>query len=295
MNELLQKLTERASDAGELAKSLTESSLKSVNEVFRGTPLFGALSATATENAEFDETHYLLVPLWGSERAHAIYTKRILPPDIGATNSLPKLRVFHVPDEAGKELLEQELIQQAVSEKAQTVTGSSEFADLLDQVADQIDNETQKLSGGLLIIGGAVALVNPLVGIGIAVKGLLPSVGAKASKAGAGLIGNKLRDWNKQTSLSKARKESSRQVRKLKPQLFTNPLIRSLEAIATEPGTSFDPSFDPRNWIDQFERPHYHLLTEEAIREIYRDHLPTANLTNYQQSHLEWVRSIIDR
>ena len=294
MNSILKKLTERASDAGSLARSIAESGLRSVSEVFRGTKIFGALAASSGEDVEYDETHYVLVPLLGAQSDYAIYTKRVLPPDTGATNSLPKARIFHVPDETGKELLEQELVASIVRDRSGHDASSSELADMLEKVADQIDSETNKISGGLLLVGGAVALVNPLLGVGIAVKGLLPSIGAKASKAGAEYVGNKLRGWNKSSAISKLQKNASKEVRKLQPRIYSNPIVRSLEAIAANPETDYDPVLDHRNWIDEFESLHYYTVTSEAIQEVYQDVWEALDLGGYQESHIRWVRSFLD-
>ena len=294
MHKILKTLTDGASDAGSLARSITDSGLRSVSEVFRGTKIFGALNASSDEHVEHDETHYVLLPLLGTRGEFAIYTKRILPPDTGATNSLPKARIFHVPDETGRELLEQKLIADIVSNKLDANVGTSELADALERVADQIDSETNRISGGLLLVGGAVAIVNPLLGIGIAAKGLLPSIGAKASKAGADYVGNKLRVWNKSSAESKLRKSTSKEIRKLKPTIYSNPIIRSLDAIATNPETDFDPAFDHRNWIDEFESLHYYTVTTEAIREVYQEIIDSIDHETYQKSHLCWLRSFVD-
>lgn len=294
MDTILKKLADGASDAGLLARSITESGLRSVSEVFQGTKIFGALSTSSAEHVDYDETHYLLVPLLGREKDYAIYTKRVLPPDIGVTNSLPKARIFHVPDETGKELLEQKLAASILRDKQSHDSGSSELADTLEKIADQIDHETNKISGGLLLIGGAVAVVNPLLGVGIAVKGLLPSVGAKASKAGAEYVGNKLRGWNKSSATSKLQRDAAKEVRKLKPQIYSNPIVRSLEAIVTNPETDFDPAFDHRNWIDEFESPHYYTITLEAVREVYKDVWDSLDLSAYRDLHVRWVGSFLD-
>ena len=270
MNKLLKIIAEKASDTGALARSITDSGLQSVSEMFGNIRIFSAVAATSTDQAEHDETHYILVPLLGTPRRYAVYTKRILPPDTGAVNSLPKARIFHVPDGAGRALLERELVEKMVIERLDPESGSSDFADALEKVADQIDSETEKISGGFLLIGGAVALLNPLLGLGIAVNGLLPAIGAKASKAGAEFVGNKLRDWNRSSSESKLRKSAHEEVRKLKPTIYPNPILRSLDAIASNPQTDFDPTFDRRNWIDQFESHHYYTATAEAIREVYQ-------------------------
>jgi hypothetical protein len=294
MNSLLKKLAGSAADAGSFVRSLADSGLRSVNEVFRGTKIFGALSASASEQAETDETHYVLVPLPGAEREYAIYTKRILPPGTGVTNSLPKARIFHVPDESGKALLERKLIDRLAKERLDQNAGSSDLADTLDKVADQIDRQTDKISGGLLLIGGAVALANPLLGIGIVVKGLLPSIGAKATKAGADYFGGKLRARNRATAESDAKEDAAKEVGKLKPQLYENPVIRSMEAIAANPATDFDPVLDQRNWIDEFKSLRHYEVTAEAIREVYTEILNTGGMAGYQDTHIRWIRSFAD-
>lgn len=294
MNHFLKKLAESASDSGAYARKLADSGIRSVSEVFRGTKIYGALSASSVEHVEYDETHYLLIPLIGAQRKYSIYTKRILPPNTGATNSLPKARVFHVPDVSGRELLEQELIADFVGSRLSSDAGSSEFADALQKLADQIDKETNKISGGLILIGGVVAVVNPLLGVGIAAKGLLPSLGAKASTVGAEYVGNKLRSWNKSSTVSKLQKDAYKEVRMLKPRIYPNPILRSLEAIASNPRTDYDPVVDHRNWIDQFESLHFYSVTQEAIREIYQELLDSIDLETYQPSHMAWIKSFVD-
>lgn len=293
VNHLLKIIAEKASDTGALARSITDSGLQSVSEMFGSIRIFSAVAATSTDKAEQDETHYILVPLLGIPRRYAVYTKRILPPDTGTVNSLPKARIFHVPDGAGRTLLERELVEKMVIEQFDPQSGSSDFADALEKVADQIDSETEKISGGFLLIGGAVALLNPLLGLGIAVNGLLPAIGAKASKAGAEYVGNRMRDWNRSASESKLRKSAHEEVRKLKPTIYSNPILRSLDAIASNPQTDFDPAFDRRNWIDQFESYHYYTATVEAIREVYQGVMETMEPGVYQESHLNWIGTFL--
>jgi hypothetical protein len=294
MNPILKKLSDGAADAGSLARSIADSGLRSVNEVFMNMRIFSALTASSAENTEHDETHYILVPLPGTQGKHAVYTKRVLPPDTGAVNSLPKSRIFHVADEAGKTHLEQQLIANLVSDRSVQTSANSELADTLDKLADQIDGEIDKISGGLILIGGVVALVNPLLGVGIAAKALLPSIGAKASKAGAGYVGNMIRNWNLTQAQSKLRKEATTEVRRLKPVIYPNPVLRSLDAIVTNPNTDYDPAFDRRNWIDHFEPPHYYLATVEAIQEVYKTSFDFKETGIHQQSHVSWIKSLLD-
>ena len=101
---------------------------------------------------------------------------------------------------------------------------------------------------GLVLVGGVAAIVNLLLGVSIIAKGLLPSMSAKASKVGAEYVGKRLRDRSKSAAKSKLQRDASSEVKKLEPRVYANPIIRSLEAIATNPATEFDPAFDSRNW-----------------------------------------------
>ncbi len=145
-----------------------------------------------------------------------------------------------------------------------------------------------------ILTASAVAFDPPLLGVGIAAKGLLPSIGAKASKVGAEYEGNKLRSSNKSSAESKLRRDASKEVRRLKPQPYPNSIIRSLEAIATNPETDFDPVFDHRNWVDEFESPHYYTGTESAIREVCREGFGRIDRNPHQDHRIRWIQSVVD-
>lgn len=288
MNALLQKLLDSANDAGDFAQSLGSAGLQSVNGLFEGIRVFGSLSALEDKEIERDETHYVLVPLVDPLGEYAVYTKRVLPPDVGATNSLPKARIFHLPDSSGREVLESRLVNAAVDVALGDQPVESDFADALENFANQVDKETMKISGGLILIGGAVAFANPLLGVGIAVKGLLPSIGSKASKAGVGYVSDKIRKWNSSAAISREEKKALKEVRQLKPEIYENPLIRSLEAVITNPNDEYDPAFDHRIWVDEFESHRTYSLTIEALRQVYGEAFKRS-----KESHLKWIHSLI--
>ncbi len=290
LNAFLNKLSSSAADAGSFAKGLVESGVRSVSEAFRGIPLFRSLDAHASADLERDETHYLLVPV--GEGAYSIYVKRALPPDVGASNSLPKARLFHLPDSAAREELERKLVEMLAGEKGDEGGGESEFGDTLEGLADQFDKAADEISGGLLVIGGMVAIANPLLGVGIAAKALLPQIGTKAAKSGAGLVASKLRDRNAAKAAAKAGREAEKEVEKLKPQLFTNPLLRRLEIELTNPDAAVDPALDHRAWPDQFPAARHYEITVEAIREVYADALG-AGMASGGDRHLAWLEEVV--
>ena len=291
MNQHLEHLAKGASDVTSFARALGESGLRSASDLFKGVQLFGALNASEEEGLEFDETHYFLVPVIGSNVGSAIYTKRILPLGYGASNSLPKKRVFHVPDATVKELLERELVANLVEQRHDEESAHSEVADRLEALANKIDCETNKVTGGLVLIGGVVAIANPLLGVGIAAKALLPSLSAKVSKMGVDLVGAKLRDFKKSKIRAKVEKGACKEVRKMKPELFVNPILKSLDAIALQPNSDFDPAMERENDADSFEHARYYQATSEAVCEVYRANWKELDLRDYQVKHRKWIES----
>lgn len=289
MDRLLRKLSDSSADAVELAKSVVDSGIQSVSGLLGGVRVFSSLTAMSPDEIERDETHYVLVPIESEDAKHAIYTKRVLPPDIGVTNSLPKVRIFHLPDRSGQELIEHQLVSEHVDGNL-AKAGESEFADVLDRFAEQIDRESNRVTGGLLLIGGAVAFLNPLVGLGIAAKSLLPSLGAKATQAGVDFVGGKFRKRSHEQAKLKLEKEAGKKLRKGKVEIFENPLIRSLEAVVTNPSDSYDPFLDRRNWVDEFDSHQYYTITIEAIREVYADaQQERGKRPALNELHLRWV------
>lgn len=273
----------------DLAKAIADSGMKSVSELWKGVSVFGSIRALSTEDTDRDETHYLLIPVLSDPIQYAIYIKRVLPSGVGAQNSLPKARVFHLPEASAKDLLEQELVSKLIVERQIGQGGESDMADLLEKLADDLDRQTEKVSGGLLLIGGVVAVFNPLVGVGIAAKALLPSMGAKASKAGAGYVGEKLRSWQRSKDHVSTKKQVEKEVKKLKPEVFENPLIRSLDIIAMEHDDPIDPFLESSYSVDAFEHFRYYAITLEGISEVYRPFLGEACPDHIPAIHYEWL------
>ena len=292
MNDLFNKLVGAANDAGALAKSLVDSGVKHVTTAFKGIRIFGSISAMPSENLERDETHYLLVPYPDPNDHYAVFSKRVLPPDTGITNSLPKVRIFHVPDKSGRKALEREIIDKAVEDAVGDEEGQSDFADRIEKFADMVDRETEKVSGGILLIGGAVALVNPLVGVGIAAQSIWPSLGTKASKFGASIFGDKLRARNKSKEEEKARKEAEKDVKKLKPEIFENPLIRHLDAVITNQSDDHDPLLQNKVWVEEFEDYRFFAVTIEAIAEVYEEVVGGKEDFYLDPRILKWIRHL---
>lgn len=290
MKPLLQTLLETASDARVLAASIGQAGIQYAQGLLGGIPLISSISALSS--VDRDETHYLLIPFPCDTHPYTVFIKRVIPEGIGTTNSLPRARIFHVPDKSGRELIERELISQALTDA--DASDPSQFAERLEILANEIDRETARISGGLILIGGAVAFINPLLGAGIAAKGLLPSVGAKASKAGIGYLTEKLRKWNQSATEARITKDAQRDVKRLKPELFHNPLLQSVDALVTNPNATYDPFFAERNWIAEFPSHRYFKVTVDGIAQTYNDASGWRKCASLSNTARQWITHLIE-
>lgn len=205
-------------------------------------PLFaGTRAHELTASCERDETHYFLVPFAPAPAGFALNVQRALPAGTGAVNDLQKVRVFHLHDEAARGTLEDLLRSSLAAGALADLPAGSELADRLDKMAEAIDSQTEKVTGGLLVIGGLVAIANPLLGVGIAAKALLPSVASVAGKGAVDFVSDKLRSRAESARRSAAEEKASAEIKRLKPEIFINPLLRVLHD-ALHPN---DPPHDP--------------------------------------------------
>ncbi len=69
------------------------------------------------------------------------------------------------------------LIRQAQAEELKQAIHGKSLGDRAKELADYIDALDDRVFGGVLLIGGLVAIFNPLAGAAIAAKSLIPSLG----------------------------------------------------------------------------------------------------------------------
>ena len=225
MKETLGKLLKGAQSAAEMTETLAREGISSVQCGWQGMGLFRALSALSVPDLEKDETHYLLIPrpvASGEGVEFTLFSKRVIPEGYGANNSLPKERVFHLSDESVEDRLRSQLTESLIAREGESGGGDPlDLAGRLEALAEEMDKETDKVSGGMLIVGGLTTLINPVAGIGMMASGVLPKIGGKLVRSGASLAGDQLRDW----SQKRMEKKVSSEVERLKPLIFINPVF----------------------------------------------------------------------
>ena len=293
-----------------IADTLTESARSLQNEAarligegrsfIRGAleqiPLFaGTRAHELTASCERDETHYFLVPFSPAPAGFALSVERALPSSAGPVNSLPKVRIFHLHDAAARGTLEDLLRGTLAADAMNDLPAGSELADRLDRMAEAIDSQTEKVTGGLLVIGGLVAIANPLLGVGIAAKALLPSVASVAGKGAVDFVSDKLRSRAESARRSEAQEKASDEIKRLKPEVFINPLLRVLHTALHAPEPDHDPCLEETSIPADLAWMRVRAMTASAIAGCWEEALRSDKLGAAAGLHnpdVQWLRSL---
>lgn len=249
-------------------------------------------SGTAAVGGERDETHYFLVPTIEEHGNYSLYRIRSLPNGVGPQNDLPKTRIFQLPACGTESHLIDLLTRELTEEQLKGTDFDSPLADRLETIADEIDHQSNLVSGGLILIGGAVAIANPLLGLGIAANSLLPGLGSKLTTHGMKHASDWLRGRRRKAAESEAETSAQKESKKLTPEIRQNPLLSILEQTIHDRYGEFDPMVESReiwNHPTQFTDLKLGLQAIGAVHEDRRALSPV--LANWI-SHLEEIGSI---
>ena len=299
MKFLTDPILESAKDVAALSSRLLEDGLGFLKTSIGSIPIFaGTKVYVAEEGMAADETHYFLIPFRAAERGYAIATQRVLPEGIGPENDLPKHRVFHLPRNTPINTLERFLADDLAEGHAKMADPRSDLADRLDAVADEIDEKSHFVTGGLLLIGGAVAIANPIVGAGIAAKALFPGVGAVLSREGLKKVGDILRKKREEDVGEEAEKMAQREVRRMKPELHENALLSLLEEAVSSSDPNFDPMMHDPGCGTDVAAMRLQSITAESILNTYREVLDGGRAVRegaqLDRADAAWLRSLED-
>lgn len=250
--------------------------------------LFGSNEESGRYDSEkVDEKHYFLIPDRRSESRYSLYVMRCLPEGVPPINDLPKKRLFHLPDESALPTVEQILLKDARATAEHQPVASTAVSVRLNGVADEIDQLDGKLFNGALLIGGLVALVNPVAGAAVAMNALIPSIGMVLSKHGLKYAGDAISSVEVSRRIKTAEKEVLSQFRGAQTDSLVNPLLTQLDkalettAIEHEPILDLDPA---RITFGEQDRKRLLRLTCQAITNTYEEVLKNRKM--WQQAQL---------
>lgn len=274
------------------------SNISTFKEMVDGLPVFISLEISDKySNEEYDEKHYFVIPYEVSEYKFALHTMRCLPNAVPEVNKLPKRRVFHFANEHAEIALKNYMLESAkeiVHEK------HKENPNSLESLANDIDNLDNKLTYGMLLVGGIAAVFNPLVGAGIAAKALLPGAAGILTKYGLRPTGEKLSKIQLEKNVRKAEESVAKQFAGSDTLRVVNPILQELEFALRTDESEHDPLTDPNlanGSIPEITHERWRELTEVAVCHVYKDVYEDAS--QHQKAKLgpedlRWLKTMFD-
>lgn len=253
----------------ETATSTFGSGLGYAKQAVASSWLFGSNEVV---NSAADEKHYFLIPYKLADCGYTLYSMRCLPEGVPPVNDLPKKRVFHLPNEHASKMVESMLLDEATA-SVRSCENEAESKSSLIQLADSIDQLDQKVFNGALLIGGLVALANPVAGGILAAKAMIPSVGLLLTKYGLKQAGETLDERNLAGKIQRAEKQVLAEFHGMTATQIVDPLLAQLDKAINTDVFEYDPLVDEpltdaKNAVEDHET---RVLTMRAIINTYHE------------------------
>jgi len=265
---MIKSTQENISDLLEKAGSITKGGTTFFRGLIGNLNLFSSSEALIIKNQLFDETHYLLVPDPETEENYSLFTKRVIPEGFSCENDLPKSKIFHLSNHSEVEKIEELLIQNISNEEIKKLDASSPLADRLENLANEIDKKSNHITNGLIVIGGAVAIANPLLGVGIAAKALLPSLTSSLTTNSLDHIAGLLKKKKQTAAQNAAKQKAEKAYKKINPIIQVNLTLKLLSLSISSTDPQHDPLTESIELLNQEEAKNT-LIAAEAITVIY--------------------------
>ena len=271
MQEIWSQTLARLKAAPDAALEWGKSGVDFLRSSIGSLPFLAATSAdSAVGNPERDETHYFLVPNPVEAGGFTLAERRRLPVGVGTVNSLPKVRVFHVHDPAALAILEERLAGKITAGRPHESGIEGDVAARLEAMGEEIDRQSHWVTGGLIVVGGAVAIANPLLGIGIAANALFPKLGGTFAKFGLGAAADMVKKAGTAWRESSAKKDAAAEVKRMKAELSIDPVLVFLNRLVSGDG-GIDPHFAELDALPEWWRDRDQRMTMEVASGIWRE------------------------
>ena len=267
-----------------------DTSIGLLQDTLGGIPFFGSTATSqAYDHAAYDEKHYFLIPDATSADGYALYMLRCLPSGVPPINDLEKRRILHLPDKSALPMLEHVVIKDARERASSDAVSDNFVSNNLDALINEIDKVDSKVFGGVLLLGGLVALANPLAGAAVAMKAAVPSIGMVVSKYGLKVVSETATNMDVSQQIKRAEKDVKKQFKSAQTFALINPVLHHIAS-----KTSLD------MWMMESEKFEYVCdnlafsqqdvrrltdLTEQAISDVVK--------TPETQAYLDRVTEII--
>lgn len=242
-----------------------------VKEHIGALPVIVSLERSEPQDVQYDEKHYFVIPNHTCDIGFSLHTMRSLPSGSPEINDLPKRRVFHFPNEHYEGALRLHMVETA---RSMAIDTNSNTQSTLEKLADDIDAMDSKLTYGMLAVGALAAIFNPLIGAGIALKAVLPSISGMLSRHGLKPLGEKATRAQIEQKAKQAEEHVLAQFAAATTLKVTNPILNELEFALRTNEQEHDPLHDPNlanASLPALEHCDWRHLTEVAISHVYKE------------------------
>ena len=269
-----------------------------VKEKVDGLPIFMSCERSGKAvQTSYDEKHYFVIPFYLSEYKFALHTMRCLPEGVPEVNNLPKRRIFHFPNEHSEIQLKEYMLKSVGEIVREQNEGK---LNKLESLANEIDSLDKKLTYGMLLVGGLAAVVNPILGAGIAAKAVLPSFTGLLNKYGLRPSGEKLSEYQVNKAIREAEINVIKQFEESNALQIINPILQELELALRTTECEHDPLTDfnlANGSIPELNGEKWRELTEIAICHVYKEVYEEPNLhkqANLGPEDLRWLKIMFE-
>ena len=296
LNSAKSKATQAWQGAADLVDTAAGSFGQGLGYARQSLGLTWLLGSNEVSTSQADEKHYFLIPFRQAESGYLLYSMRCLPDGVPPINDLPKKRIFHLPNEHSSQMIERLLCDEAAS-TARASAANSPTASRLADLADRIDELDSKAFNGALLIGGLVALANPVAGGMLAAKAMIPSVGLLLAKYGLKTAGETLDERSLNGQIKAAEKRVLQEFHGRTAAQVTDPLLDQLDRALRTDALTCDPLVETAIDGDNTEE---FRLTATAITNAYEDTLadrstwPAASLGPEDVRWLQLLKTITE-
>lgn len=298
MKNIVSKTSEFATKVSTKLSKQVIGSVSVFSKTVSGLKLVITSERSTDYEEKYDEKHYFIIPFELSDSGFALHTMRCLPESTLEINDLPKRRIFHFPNEGYEPLLRDYLFKAA---KELAIEGPTSSKSTLKSIADDIDTIDRKLTYGMLLIGGLTAVVNPLIGAGIAAKAVTPGAMGLLNKYGLRPLSEKMNKASVEKTIKQAEDNVLLQFTESTTLRVTNPILQELELALRTSQEEHDPLIDPNlsdGSIPELDTDRWRDLTERAVWHVYSDiyNEPSQHkLAKLGPEDIRWLRTLFAR
>jgi hypothetical protein len=272
IQKIANSISKNIESVANTAANLTDSVKEATSDIFTNKELY----------KEVNIAHYFCLPDPKNIGSYIIVTKREVSEGVHP-DSMPSKRIFHAHNEDVIETIRQSMIEMDRKKSLEKYQKDAYSGDSLLNIANHIDKANENISTTVLLAGAATCIINPVLGVAIMGKTLIPSIGAKVASEVLQGSGNSINKWSKDRTEEKAQKEVTENFKKAEPIIEPNIVLYKIN-------TGLN-NRDYNPMLETIDNEHDVKMLSSALKEVYGDYLGNgffdkSNLSNYMKKYI---------